>query len=78
MNEAFIWLSGLCFIDNFFILIPRNFFRIFTENKPVGGLWKKYNIPKVNWLKIYRQLPFIIFIAISQSFLISREHYLKK
>ena len=50
MNEVFIWLSGLRFIDKFFILMARNFFRIFTENKPVLGLRKKYNIPDVNWL----------------------------
>ena len=50
MNEAFIWLSGLCFIDQFFLLMARNFFQIFTENKPVRGLRKKYNIPGVNWL----------------------------
>ena len=31
--------------------MARNLFRIFTENKPVRGLWKKYNIPEVNWLK---------------------------
>ena len=32
------------------LLMARNIFRIFTENKPVGGLQKKYNIPEVNWL----------------------------
>ena len=32
--------------------MARNFFRIFTENKPVRGLRKKYNIPEVNWLKV--------------------------
>ena len=45
MNEVFIWLSGLRFIDNFFW--------IFTENKPVRGLRKKYNIPDVNWLSYF-------------------------
>ena len=30
--------------------MARNFFWIFTENKLVRGLRKKYNIPKVNWL----------------------------
>ena len=29
----------------------RNIFWIFTENKPVRGLRKKYNIPDLNWLK---------------------------
>ena len=48
MNEAFILLSGLRFIDKYFILMARNFFWIFTENKPVQGL---RNIPGVNWLK---------------------------
>ena len=31
--------------------MARNFFWIFTENKPVRGLRKKYNIPDVNWLR---------------------------
>ena len=30
--------------------MARNFFLIFTENKPVRGLQNKYNIPNVNWL----------------------------
>ena len=30
--------------------MARNFFWIFTENKPIRGLRKKYNIPDVNWL----------------------------
>ena len=51
MNEAFIWLSGLRFKNNNKLLMARNFFWIFTENKPVRGLRKKYNIPDVNWLK---------------------------
>ena len=51
MNEAFILLSGLRFIDKKKLLMARNFFWIFTENKPVRGLRKKYNIPDVNWLK---------------------------
>ena len=50
MNEAFIWLSGLCFIDKKKVLMAINFFWNFTENKPVRGLRKKYNIPNVNWL----------------------------
>ena len=50
MNEVFIWLSGLRFIDQFLLLMARNFFKIFTENKPVRGLRTKYNIPDVNWL----------------------------
>ena len=33
--------------------MARNFFKIFTENKPVRGLRKKYNIPGVNWLNGY-------------------------
>ena len=33
------------------ILMARIFSRIFTENKPVWGLRKKYNIPDVNWLR---------------------------
>ena len=48
MNEAFIWLSGLRFIDNNKLLMATNFFRIFSENKPVRGLRKKCNIPDVN------------------------------
>ena len=47
MNEAFILLSGL----RLKLLMARNLFRIFTENKPIRGLRKKYNIPDVNWLK---------------------------
>ena len=43
MNEAFIWLSGLRFIDKQNYLI---------ENKPIRGLRKKYNIPDVNWLRV--------------------------
>ena len=31
--------------------MARNYFWIFTENKPVQELWKKYNIPDMNWLK---------------------------
>ena len=40
----------------FFLLIhvAINFFQIFTENNPVRGLRKKYNIPEVNWLKMNR------------------------
>ena len=53
MNEAFIWLSGLRFIDPKKLLMARNLFLIFTENKPVWGLRKKYNIPDVNWLSNY-------------------------
>ena len=75
MNEAFIWLSGLHFIDKKIInpkgivteqyksfkifqlpllsrelgLMARNVFKIFTENIPVRGLRKKYNIP--DWLR---------------------------
>ena len=30
--------------------MARHFFKIFTENKPVRGLRKKYTIPDVNWL----------------------------
>ena len=41
MNEAFIWLSELRFIDKNFWLMARNIFRIFTENKPARGLWEK-------------------------------------
>ena len=40
------------FIDKKKLLMARNFSRIFTENKPVQDLRKKYNIPDVNWLKI--------------------------
>ena len=50
MNEAFIWLSGLRFIDKQFLLMARNCFQIFTENIPVREIWTKYNIPDVNWL----------------------------
>ena len=50
MNEVFIWLSGLRFIDQKKILMARNFVWIFTENKPVRGLRKKLNSPAVNWL----------------------------
>ena len=32
MNEAFIWLSGLRFIDQKILLMAKNFFWIFTEN----------------------------------------------
>ena len=42
MNEAFIWLSGLRFIEKkIYILMARNCFRMFTENKPVRGLREK-------------------------------------
>ena len=35
------------------IINGQNFFpQIFTENKPVRGLRKKYNIPDMNWLSI--------------------------
>ena len=54
MNEAFIWFSGLRFIDKKKLLMARNVFGIFTENKPVQGLQKKYNIPYVNWLKLVK------------------------
>ena len=50
MNEAFIWLSGLRFFDPKKLLMGRICYRILTENKSVRGLWKKYNIPDVNWL----------------------------
>ena len=36
----------------------RNCFWIFTENKPVRGLRKKYNIPDVNWLNWWLKLRF--------------------
>ena len=36
--------------------MARIFFWIFTENKPVRGLRKKYNIPDVNWLKNGREV----------------------
>ena len=50
MNEVFIWLSGLRFIDQKNLLMARNLFQIFTENNPGTGDRKKYNIPDVNWL----------------------------
>ena len=59
MNEAFIWLSGLCLVVRTLfhwqtkLLMTRNFFWIFTENKRVRGLRKKYNIPDVNWLSVF-------------------------
>ena len=68
MNEAFIWLSGLCFIDQKKILMARNFFWIFTENKPVRGLRKKYNIPDVNWLR-YLLYYYFLFIFCFKCFL---------
>ena len=52
MNEAFIWLSGVRFIDQKNVLMAIIFFQIVTENKPVRGLRKKYNIPDVNWLSV--------------------------
>ena len=45
------------------LLMARNFFRIFTENKPVRGLRKKYNIPDVNWL-IIKYRPLIILLTV--------------
>ena len=50
MNESFIWLSGRRLIKKQ-LLMARICIQIFTENKPVRGLRKKYNIPEVNWLK---------------------------
>ena len=44
-------LFGFRFIDKKNLLMARKFFRISTENKPVRGRRKKYNIPDVNWLK---------------------------
>ena len=54
MKKAFIWVSGLCFIDKKNKLMARNFFWLFTENNPVRGTRKTNNtnnIPDVNWLK---------------------------
>ena len=50
MNEAFIWLSGLRFIDKNFVLMARDFFRIFTENNPARGTRKHIIFLTVNWL----------------------------
>ena len=44
MNEAFIWLT-----EKF--LMARNFYRIFTENKPVMGDSKTFGIPEAKGLK---------------------------
>ena len=38
------------FIEEKKLLMARNIFWIFTENKPVRGLRKKCNILDVNWL----------------------------
>ena len=51
MKNAFIWVSGLRFIDQNFVLVATNFFKIFTENNPVWWTRKTNNIPDVNWLK---------------------------
>ena len=53
MKKAFIWVSGLRFIDNFFKLMARNCFRFFTENNPIRGTGKTNNIPDVNWLTLH-------------------------
>ena len=52
IKKAFIWVSGLRFIDKIKLLMARNFFRFFTENSPVRGTEKTNNIPDVNWLTI--------------------------
>ena len=48
--------------------MARNFFKNFTENKPVRGLRKKYNVPDVNWLSMNLALWLLVSIAISLIF----------
>ena len=54
MKKVFIWVSGLSFIDPKKILMARNFFRFFTENKPTRGIQKTVSIPDANWLIVPR------------------------
>ena len=48
MKKAFIWVSGLSFIDK---KMARNFFGFLAKNKPVQWFRKTNNIPGANWLK---------------------------
>ena len=51
MKKAFIWVSGLRFIDQKNLLMARNFFGFLAKNKPVWASGKTKNIPGANWLK---------------------------
>ena len=51
MKKAFIWVSGLSFIEKKKVLMARNFFRFLAKNKPVQRFRKTNNIPGANWLR---------------------------
>ena len=51
MKKAFIWVSGLSFIDKKKKLMARNFFGFLAKSKPVQRFRKTNNIPTANWLK---------------------------
>ena len=52
MKKAFIWVSGLSFIDKQKLLMARNLFGFLAKNKPVWVSGKTKNIPGANWLKL--------------------------
>ena len=56
MKTAFIWVSGLSFIDKKKLLMARNLFGFLAKNKPVQRFRKTNNIPGANWLQIWMHL----------------------
>ena len=54
MKKAFIWVSGLSFIDKKKLLMARNLFGFLAKNKPVWVSGKTKNIPGANWLRLQR------------------------
>ena len=59
MNEVFIWLSGLRFIDKNKLLMARNFFKTFTENK----LWREL-VKTVIWKSGTQYMMYITYMYV--------------
>ena len=63
MNEAFIWLSGLRFIDQQNYQWLEIFSEFSLKRNLYEGFGKKYNIPDVNWFIKSNEPTFLMFLS---------------